>query len=236
MSHRKEDILIIQNNIFQTDAGGQYPFTQFICCKSILCEWKADETGEAEKNSASRQEAESFLDGFHTFRPFYTARLKERGKEIPKIQKETIHYLLDLLLCKQENSRAKTLHCFYYSKERETTCFTTTGTVITADKREHSFNVHLEMSQAFTSMASKQIDFKEPCLLEPLVIHLHTNVANISDQKFFFDLDTAGAKEELPRHSPDSSPLSLDKNRNGFLNHRRKQFSTNGSNGVYDLL
>lgn len=125
---------------------------------------------------------------------------------------------------------------FYYYAEKEVTCFNTTGTAITADGRELSFNISLEMSRSFTEMASESIDFGQPRLCDPLVINLNTNVASVSDQKFFFDLDADGTEEEISMLNSDSGYLALDNNEDGVINDGSELFGTQSGNGFKDLL
>ena len=125
---------------------------------------------------------------------------------------------------------------FYYYAETETTCFETTGTAITADGRELSFNISLEMSRSFTEMASESIDFGQPRLCDPLVINLNTNVASVSDQKFFFDIDADGTKDEISMLGADSGYLALDNNEDGIINDGSELFGTASGNGFKDLL
>lgn len=125
---------------------------------------------------------------------------------------------------------------FYYYAEQETTCFETTGTAITADGRELSFNISLEMSRSFTEMASESIDFGQPRLCDPLVINLNTNVASVSDQKFFFDIDADGTEDEISMLGADSGYLALDNNEDGIINDGSELFGTTSGNGFKDLL
>lgn len=125
---------------------------------------------------------------------------------------------------------------FYYYAEAETTFFQTTGTAITADGRELNFNISLEMSRSFTKMASECIDFGQPRLCDPLVINLNTNVASVSDQKFFFDLDADGTKEEISMLGADSGYLALDHNEDGIIGDGSELFGTQSGNGFQDLL
>lgn len=127
-------------------------------------------------------------------------------------------------------------YSYYYCAERETTCFDTTGTAITADGRKLSFNISLEMSRSFTQMAEEQIDFGQPRLCDPLVINLNTNVASVSDQKFFFDIDADGTEDEISMLNEDSGYLALDKNGDGTINDGSELFGTTSGNGFKDLL
>lgn len=124
----------------------------------------------------------------------------------------------------------------YYHAETETTSFQTTGTAITADGRKLSFHISVEMSRSFTKMAEEQIDYGQPRLCDPLVINLNTNVASVSDQKFFFDIDADGKEEEISRLNKDSGYLTLDKNGDGTVNDGSELFGTSSGNGFKDLL
>jgi len=127
-------------------------------------------------------------------------------------------------------------YSFYYCAESETTCFDTTGTAITADGRSLSFNISVEMSRSFVEMAEEQINFGEPRLCDPLVINLNNNVASVSDQKFFFDIDADGVEDEICMLGKDSGYLALDTNADGIINDGSELFGTKSGNGFKDLL
>lgn len=127
-------------------------------------------------------------------------------------------------------------YSFYYCAESETTCFSTTGTAITADGRQLSFNVSVEMSRSFVEMAEEKIEFGQPRLCDPLVINLNTNTASVSDQKFFFDIDSDGEKEEISMLCKESGYLALDTNADGIINDGSELFGTQSGNGFKDLL
>lgn len=127
-------------------------------------------------------------------------------------------------------------YSFYYCAESEMTCFDTTGTAITADGRSLSFNISVEMSRSFVEMAEEQINFGEPRLCDPLVINLNSNVASVSDQKFFFDIDADGTGDEISMLGKDSGYLALDTNADGVINDGSELFGTKSGNGFKDLL
>lgn len=125
---------------------------------------------------------------------------------------------------------------FYYCEERETTCFDTKGTAVTADGRQLSFQISVEMSRSFVEMTKEKIDFGQPRLCDPLVINLNTNTASVSDQKFFFDIDADGKKEEISMLGKESGYLALDNNADGIINDGSELFGTQSGNGFKDLL
>ena len=133
-------------------------------------------------------------------------------------------------------SKGSSDYSFYYCAESERTCFQTTGTAITADGRTLNFNISVEMSRSFVEMTEEKIDFGQPRLCDPLVINLNSNVASVSDQKFFFDIDSDGEKEEISMLGRDSGYLALDKNNDGSINDGSELFGTQSGNGFKDLL
>ena len=118
--------------------------------------------------------------------------------------------------------------------EKESTSFSTTGTVRTADGREFTFNLEVGMSRSFSRYVSKESILK-PKMCDPLVINLEGNVARVSDQKFFFDLDADGKEEEISRLQEDGGYLALDLNGDGRINDGSELFGTRSGDGFADL-
>ena len=136
----------------------------------------------------------------------------------------------------QNLGTGESYYSFYYCAESETTCFDTKGTAITADGRQLDFHISLKMSRSFVEMSENKIDFGQPRLCDPLVINLNTNVASVSDQKFFFDIDADGTEEEISMLGKGSGYLALDTNADGIINDGSELFGTQSGNGFKDLL
>ena len=81
--------------------------------------------------------------------------------------------------------------------EQEDTSFSTVGSVRTKDGREINFNVNVNMSRRCEEYYKEQLNVAEFTLHDPLVINLDTDVAEVSDQTFYFDLDADGKEEEI---------------------------------------
>ncbi len=118
--------------------------------------------------------------------------------------------------------------------ESESTSFSTTGIVKTADGRELSFNLDVSMSRSFAQYTKETVQ-NVGSFIDPLVINLNGNVAEVSDQKFYFDLDADGEEEEISRLSQDSGYLALDLNEDGIINDGSELFGTKSGNGFADL-
>lgn len=177
--------------------------------------------------------------------------LQSNISSIQKIRQQAIDYLLYILFgsrygesdptaaaSNDANSLTgeggQTYQYFYYS-EQETTCFDTQGIVRTADGRKISFNLSLEMSRSFTQMSENIVDFGKPRLCDPLVINLDNNIADVSDQKFYFDIDADGSDESISMLNSGSGYLALDKNGDGIINDGNELFGTQSGNGFADL-
>ena len=118
--------------------------------------------------------------------------------------------------------------------ESESTNFSTTGTVRTADGREISFNLDVSMSRKFTQYTKETVQ-NVGSFIDPLVINLNGNIAEVSDQKFYFDLDADGEEEAISRLCEDSGYLALDRNEDGKINDGSELFGTKSGDGFGDL-
>lgn len=123
----------------------------------------------------------------------------------------------------------------YTYEETETTTFSTQGKVVTADGREISFGVDVGMSRSFyQEVYQKSVGLRQ-VMCDPLVINLDGDVANVSDQKFFFDLDCDGKEDEISMLGEGSGFLALDVNGDGQINDGSELFGTDSGDGFYDL-
>lgn len=120
--------------------------------------------------------------------------------------------------------------------EMENTTFSTTGIAKTADGREISFNVDVEMSRGFIMKNESYVKSLETkALVDPLVINVGSEVTKVSDQKFYFDLDADGNEEEISYLNKGSGFLALDKNNDGKINDGSELFGTTSGDGFKDL-
>ena len=121
------------------------------------------------------------------------------------------------------------------SYESEQTSFSTQGTVVTKDGREIKFGIDMKMSRSFAEYYEMKTPTKQKELCDPLVINLDTDIAELSDQKFTFDIDNDGILDEISKLSSKSGYLALDKNGDGKINDGSELFGTKSGNGFADL-
>ncbi|MCM1056857.1 MAG: hypothetical protein NC517_04540 [Firmicutes bacterium] len=122
-----------------------------------------------------------------------------------------------------------------YFEESESASFSTTGTVKTTDGREISFNVNVGMSREFQAYYREDLELASFSFCDPLVINLDTDVAQLEDQTFYFDIDGDGEQDEVSQLGAGSGYLALDKNNDGVINDGRELFGTESGNGFADL-
>lgn len=118
--------------------------------------------------------------------------------------------------------------------EQESTTFSAQGIAKTADGREISFGVDLSMSRGFAGQMFSMKD-EAVVLTDPLVINLENDNASITDQKFYFDLDSDGKEEEISQLGAGSGFLAYDKNGDGIINDGSELFGTKSGDGFADL-
>lgn len=120
-------------------------------------------------------------------------------------------------------------------EEQETTQFSTVGTVKTADGREINFNLDMTMSRSFQSYYEATFTKEVMQAVDPLVINLDGNIAEVSDQKFEFDIDGDGILDTISKLNAGSGYLAVDKNGDGMINDGNELFGTKSGDGFYDL-
>lgn len=122
-----------------------------------------------------------------------------------------------------------------WQTETEETSFSTTGVVKTADGRELQFNMNVGMSREFEQYYEQNLTVAQFQMCDPLVINLDGDVAGLSDQTFYFDIDADGEMDEISRLEAGSGYLALDKNGDGTINDGSELFGTSSGNGFADM-
>lgn len=240
--------------------------------ENISEENPAESPEESEISASMKQ----YLNRFQSTQSIKNNLLSEKMRNLDKIRRESINYLLNILFNKDSRvSSAKSsslpednasnspinlllsdssdlqlldssqisssvadggqYSTFYSYYEEETTHFDSIGIVKTSDGREISFHINLTMSREFSQTASELVEFGTPRLYDPLVINLEGSMPTLTDQKFFFDLDADGTKEEISSLGKGSGYLALDKNNDGTINDGGELFGTTSQNGFVDL-
>lgn len=134
-----------------------------------------------------------------------------------------------------ENRWTKQVSESGYEEGNQSLSFTSKGTAVTEDGREISFNMTLEMSESFAKAYSITGEEEEFKVVDPLVINLKNDSAEVSDTHFFFDLNADGKDEEISQLKSGSGFLALDKNKDGKINNGSELFGAKTGDGFGEL-
>lgn len=119
--------------------------------------------------------------------------------------------------------------------EFEETRFQARGLVKTADGREISLELQLNLSRSFLETVQLDVNGVERRLEDPLVINLSGTSASLEPSRWQFDLDASGVPDSLPTLSRSSGYLVLDRNGNGVIDDGREMFGALSGDGFADL-
>ena len=125
-------------------------------------------------------------------------------------------------------------HSYKAHSEQESTSFQAVGIVKTADGKEIDFSAQVNMSRQFLSEQSVDIKAGD-ALRDPLVINFDGPAAQLTTNKFHFDIDSNGTQEDMSFVKSGSGFLALDVNHDGIVNNGSELFGPNSGNGFADL-
>ncbi|MDM8537056.1 hypothetical protein QUF70_09905 [Desulfobacterales bacterium HSG17] len=119
--------------------------------------------------------------------------------------------------------------------ESETTRFHASGTIVTQDGREIDISLDLEMAREFHEKLQIEVRAGSAEKVDPLIINLSNGAASVSANKFEFDMNMDGEKEEIAGIGPGSAFLVWDKNSDGRINDGSELFGPASDNGFGEL-
>ena len=219
----------------------------------------AERNATAERNVAGERNAAAGGEAMEVVTPWqnrYGISIKRvnlrkaADHTINDLRQHTVRYIFDLLFAQKRerleqwkeqsfsftsNSKVLSYSQETHYMETESTSFSTTGTVRTQDGREISFQVEVAMSRRFQQVFREDIQLDAFSMCDPLVINLDTDVAELFDQKFTFDIDADGEEDEISLLGGGSGYLALDQNGDGIINDGSELFGTRSGNGFADL-
>ncbi|MCK5313348.1 MAG: hypothetical protein KAJ62_14625, partial [Desulfobacteraceae bacterium] len=118
--------------------------------------------------------------------------------------------------------------------ETEQSAVTASGIIKTKDGKNISFSIDLVMKREF--QASSSFSFKAgDALIDPLVINMNQNAADLTDTEFKFDINSDGIDENLAWLQGSSGFLVFDKNKNGIADNGTELFGPTTGNGFNEL-
>ncbi|KPA11707.1 hypothetical protein MHK_008058 [Candidatus Magnetomorum sp. HK-1] len=118
--------------------------------------------------------------------------------------------------------------------EYEAVSFNASGTVVTEDGQEISFDLQMAMSrEVYTESTIALREGGRP--IDPLVINYAGPAADLTSQKFQFDLDADGTTDDISFVKPGSGFLVFDKNQDGIIQDGTELFGPSTGNGFSEL-
>jgi len=125
-------------------------------------------------------------------------------------------------------------HSYKAHSEQERTAFQAAGIVKTADGKEINFSAEMNMSRQFLS--EQRVDIRAGDVLrDPLVINFDGQAAQLTEQKFHFDIDSNGIQEKISFLKPGSGFLAIDLDNDGIVTNGNELFGTKSGDGFADL-
>ncbi len=130
---------------------------------------------------------------------------------------------------------------FEYSRresysESEQTDFSAAGVINTADGKQIAFSLSLSMSRSYQQESSTTLTIGDTRRLQdPLVLNFDGEAAQLTDQRFAFDLDADGDKESINFVAGGSGFLAFDRNGDGKINDGSELFGAASGNGFGEL-
>lgn len=120
--------------------------------------------------------------------------------------------------------------------EQESMVFTAQGKVTTADGKEIDIAVELGMSREFYEEKNIELRAGDAArLTDPLVVNFGGTAAQLTENKFRFDLDSDGHEEQVSLVGGESGLLALDRNDDGIINDGGELFGPATGNGFNEL-
>ena len=141
----------------------------------------------------------------------------------------------------QTNLPTKAGYGVEYSKvssysESELTTMQASGTVKTSDGKEISFSLDLVMQHQYSQTSTTSLFMGDAVRkTDPLVINFNGTAAQLSDQRFAFDLGSNGKIEQINAPQSGSGFLALDKNGDGKIGNGIELFGPATGNGFGEL-
>ena len=111
----------------------------------------------------------------------------------------------------------------------------TASAKVMADGKEINISMDVTLSRSFVQTTTLDVDTIHQMLKDPLVISLDGNMPSLSNNKFSFDIDSDGKKDQISLLKNGNGFLALDKNNNGTIDNGNELFGTKSGDGFADL-
>ena len=106
---------------------------------------------------------------------------------------------------------------------------------VVADGREIDISMDLFLSRSFVQTTQISAELVSKSLKDPLIISLDGLMPSLGSNKFSFDIDSDGRRDQISLLKEGSGFLALDKNNNGIIDDGSELFGTKSGDGFADL-
>ncbi|HEX2956078.1 MAG TPA: hypothetical protein VHO70_04580 [Chitinispirillaceae bacterium] len=117
---------------------------------------------------------------------------------------------------------------------REGFSFEASGSIVTSTGAKIKFNTSLSMNREQYEELSVSLKAGD-ALIDPLMINFNGATAQLSNQKFQFDLNIDGILDSISVPSKSTGFLAYDKNGDGIINDGSELFGPSSGNGFSEL-
>lgn len=122
-----------------------------------------------------------------------------------------------------------------YSESQQTT-LQAGGVVNTTDGKQIPFSLNLVMQQQYSQTTTSVVRTGNATAEnDPLVVNFNGTAAQLSDQRFAFDLNSNGSTKQINLPMPGTGFLVLDKNNSGKIVNGSELFGPTTGNGFGEL-
>ncbi|WP_052063498.1 hypothetical protein [Nitrincola sp. A-D6] len=118
--------------------------------------------------------------------------------------------------------------------QQEQTSFQASGRITTADGKQIQIDISLNMSRELLQHREFSLQLGA-ALKDPLVISFDGNAAELSQERFEFDLTLDGQQDLIPKLAGNAAFLALDKNTDGVINDGSELFGATTGDGFAEL-
>lgn len=120
--------------------------------------------------------------------------------------------------------------------ESEQTTFKANGVIKTSDGREIEFALSISMARSYheeSNVSIREGDARKT--QDPLVLNFNGQAAQLTSQRFKFDLNSDGVNEDINFVADGSGFLALDRNGDGKINNGSELFGARSGDGFSEL-
>ncbi|MGB4009139.1 MAG: hypothetical protein WBL79_11110 [Bacillota bacterium] len=128
-----------------------------------------------------------------------------------------------------EYDREYSYHDFQYMS------FEAEGWITTEDGEQIKFSLSLSMRHEESAYSATSIHIQNGRKIDPIIVNLDGEAAQLSDELFEFDLNADGKTEMIPGLRRGSGFLVLDRNGDGIVNDGTELFGPSTGNGMNEL-